>query len=220
MNKKKKEEKTDLIGVISVYENLVLYHSNKNGELSAGKLLDKESMKKIFKFLQTGSDLVSYKFEGMVPENVLKYNSDNGDLLFYTKPQRRTMIFKKDLPVQTAEYNLPYILWQYTNGSLKVFSLKSKPKNEKDILYNAPFFNTNSSGLVCMGNVNYKNNTGKFNGFMDQLQELFFNSIFNASHNNKMATENIIDFYEKAKSKDFNWNEYLVKSSYTLKNVL
>jgi hypothetical protein len=71
-----------------------------------------------------------------------------------------------------------------------------------------------------MGNVNYKNNTGKFNGFMDQLQELFFNSIFNASHNNKMATENIIDVYEKAKSKDFNWNEYLVKSSYTLKNVL
>ena len=71
-----------------------------------------------------------------------------------------------------------------------------------------------------MGNVYFKNRTGKIDGFSDQLQELFFNSIFTHTNNNELATENIIELYEKAKSKDFVWDKYLLKTKLTLKDVL
>lgn len=210
-----------LIGVISVYDSLVLYHENNTNtnELSAGKLLTKEGMKKIFKFLNSDSDMGSFTFSGLVPENILKYNLENGDMVFYTKPQRRVMIFKNEA-LKSDEFNIPYVLWVYKNGNLSVYALKKKPTKENDILYMAPFFNTSGSGAVCMGNVQFKNRTGKIDGFSDQLQELFFNSVFTHTNNNELATENIIEVYEKAKSKDFVWNNYLLKTKLTLKDVL
>lgn len=210
-----------LIGVISVYEDLVLYHHNniERNELSAGKLLTKASMKKIFKFLNSDSDMGSFTFSGMVPENILKYNMENGDMVFYTKPQRRNMLFNTQV-LKSDEFNIPYILWVYKTSGLSVYALKKKPTKETDTLYMAPFFNTSSSGAVCMGNVYFKNRTGKIDGFSDQLQELFFNSVFTHTNNNKLATENIIELYEKAKSKDFVWDNYLLKTKLTLKDVL
>lgn len=221
MEKIENKRANKLIGVISVYDDLVLYHHNniKTNELSAGKLLTKDSMKKIFKFLNSDSDMGSFTFSGMVPENILKYNMENGDMVFYTKPQRRIMLFKTEA-IKSDEFTIPYVLWVYKNGSLSVYALKKKPTKETDVLYMAPFFNTSSNGAVCMGNVYFKNRTGKIDGFSDQLQELFFNSVFTHTNNNELATENIIELYEKAKSKDFVWDNYLLKTKLTLKDVL
>lgn len=221
MEKREIEKPKKLKGVISVYDDLVLYHENNSstGELSAGKLLTKDGMKKIFKFLNSDSDITSFTFSGLVPENILKYNMENGDMVFYTKPQRRVMIFSNEA-MKTGEFNIPYLLWVYKKSSLYVYALKKKPTNEKDILYSPPFFNTSANGSVCMGNVQFKNRTGKIDGFSDQLQELFFNSVFTHTNNNNVVNGNIIEIYEKAKEQNFIWDKYLVKSGKTLKDVL
>lgn len=213
------DEPNRALGLFVVYEQGVTFHKKTKTGFGVGVPPSEKSFKNIFKFLQGREDFSSVKFEGMVPENVLKYCTDTGSITFYTPPQRRMMLFNHD-SIQNTEYNIPWLLWKYSDNSLDVYALKSKPKNEKDKIYQAPMFNISSNGRVCMGNVKFKNSTGKFNGFMDQLQELFFNSIFTHTNNNRLAKRNIHAVYEDAKNSEFNWNKDLVQTKMTLKDLL
>lgn len=215
-------KKQKLNGVIAIYDDTALFHSvEDNGDLSAGKYLQANTLSELFKFLNGNYDFSTYKFSGMVPKNVLKYSTDTGDITFYTEPQRRTMIFHENTGLKTREYNIPFIIWKYYNGSLYVFSCKEIPDNEQTKLYQAPFLNTNSSGGVCMGNVRFKNRYTDFKVFMENIQDLFFNSVFNATHVEKLTKNDLFKTYEKASSKDFSWDNSLVElKNKTLKDIL
>jgi len=222
MEKKEKLESEKLLGVISVYSNTVLYHPKNKKGLGAGRLLKASSLKSIFKFIEGKSEFLTYSFSGFIPENVLNYNSETGKLIFWTPPQRRLLIFKDDIEIKTQEYNIPAILWSYNGkNSLSVYALKGnkKPKLD-DAVCQAPFLNTSSNGKVCMGNVIYTNKTGKFDGYMDILQDLFYNSIFTHTNTNNLATVSIRDAYELAKDPKFNWDKYLYKTKLKISEVI
>lgn len=219
MHKIEQTRKQNLKGLISVYDEFALFHPTTKKGIGVGRPIKASSLKNIFKFLNGNTDYSSYKFKGIISENVLNYNSDSGDITFYTKPQRRKMIFQSNLKIENTEYNIPYLLWNYSNHSLKIFALKSKPK-ENDFLYSAPFLNVSYNGLVCMGNVRFKNNTGEFNAFIDILQDLFFNSLFTHTNNNELASCSIQEAYEMAKSIDFKWDKYLVKTKKKVIDIL
>ena len=72
-----------------------------------------------------------------------------------------------------------------------------------------------------MGNVRFKNHSGDFKVFMENIQDLFFNSVFNATHVEKLTKNDLFKTYEKASLEDFSWNNSLVElNRQTLKNIL
>ena len=97
MVEKNKLEAERLQGVIAVYNSTVLYHPRTKTGLGAGRFLKSSSLKSMFKFIEGKSEFLTYSFSGFIPENVLNYNSETGKLIFWTKPQRRLLIFKNNL---------------------------------------------------------------------------------------------------------------------------
>lgn len=211
--------KSNLVGVVAVYDDRVLYHRVKSGKLSAASFFSASTFKKVFAFVNGYKDFMSFAFSGLVPENILKYNTETGDILFYTKPCYRQMIFD-GIDIPTENYSLPYLLWEYSNHHLSVYALTGEPKTENDTLYQAPFLNVSGSGSVCMGNVKFKNTSGSFENFPEVLQDLFFSSEFTHTNCDKLAKGNIHDVYKLARSESFCWKKYLVKTSKTLKDAL
>ena len=201
---KEKEKMKQLKGVISIYDYDVLYHPMGKNSLLAGRPLKASSLKSIFSFVTGMEDFVTYSFKGLVPKNIIKYNTESGKLIFYTPECFKMMFFKQD-EIKTTNYSIPKLLWVYSRMSLKIFALKDEPTDESQTLYQAPFLNVSNNGSVCMGNVQFKNNSGNFDGLSDIISDLFFNSIFTHSNCDKLATENILKVYEKAESKDFSW---------------
>lgn len=208
-----------LKGVISLYDYDVLYHPMGKKSLLAGRPLKGSSLKSIFSFVAGMEDFVTYSFKGLVPKNIIKYNTESGKIIFYTSECFRTMIFNQK-EIETTTYSIPKLLWVYNRMELKIYALKDEPTDENQILYQAPFLNVSSNGSVCMGSVDFKNKSGNFDGLSEIITDLFFNSIFTHTNCDKLSTENILEVYKKAKSKDFLWNEYLVPTKLKLIDVL
>lgn len=123
--------------------------------------------------------------EGLLPENVLSLSADGGGkVIWYTPAKERTLYFSENLAIPSGKAWIPPLLWVATRKNLRVFALCSEEKpNIKTNLYHAPFFNTDSSGVVCMGTVKVDiPETVPLETFLYRWQEYFFNSYF--SHSN------------------------------------
>ena len=70
-----------------------------------------------------------------------------------------------------------------------------------------------------MGNASFTKSGKNFTEMMTHVQDQFFNSVFTHTNNNSLATENILSLYEKAKSKSFSWDQYLVQSKKTFEEI-
>ncbi|WP_330441463.1 PRTRC system protein B [Flavobacterium sp. C4GT6] len=119
--------------------------------------------------------------EGILPENVLHLDpSDNGSVVWYTKPQRQKLYFAESLSLANGTIALPALLWKATKKELQLFALKSKTKPKVETpLYHAPFFNLYQKGNVCMGNVNVAiKSAATLEEFITAWQGYFFESYF------------------------------------------
>lgn len=220
--KKEKQQQEILQSIISVYSTKVLHHHvNASGSLSPGTFFDTDSLKNIFKFVNSIEEFKVNNFSGLVPKNILKYNTDDGSLIFYTPAKMQKMIFTESIGIETGDYKIPYLLWIYTDRSLNIFALKGIPNKENMEVFQAPLLNISDEGLMCMGDVKYTNSTGNFNGFAEILEDLFFNSVFTHTNCNNLATENIHNVYKKAfQNPKFDWSKYLISTKKTLKDVI
>lgn len=216
--KKRLLEDNKLSYIISVYENSVYFQKVEREKLSARKCLTKKSLIKMFHFLNSDNDSFVHKFIGIIPKNVISFNSNTGDISFTTNEQIKKLLFSSNFKI--AEYKIPKLLWVYKNNSLSLFALKGNVKSENDFLYQAPFLNIDSEGSVCMGNTKFSNNFQNFEFFMKYLQEQFFLSVFTHTNVDKLCKGNLNDIYKMAESPDFNWNNYLLKTKLKIKDVL
>ncbi len=89
--------------------------------------------------------------EGILPANVLHLDpSDNGSVVWYTKPQRQKLHFAESLGLQNGTVALPALVWKANKKELQLFALngKSKPKAETP-LFHAPFL-TYTKRATCV----------------------------------------------------------------------
>lgn len=205
--------------VIAVYEDHAIIRKwNLNTEkFNSGENLTVKTAREIFDFLSK-EEHINFSFRGIIPDNVLNFNQDK--IIWYTKPSKENyFFFSKGISIEEGYYTTPYLLWKYQNNNLKIFALKTKPK-ENTPLYYAPFLNTMVDG-VCMGNVHFNKELIFYEDIIKDIETKYFNSYF--SHVGKTVTKtNIISFYQKIRNIDFKDYPFedLIKTEYTVKDVI
>lgn len=209
---------SNLKSVIAIYEDAAFYHNvNQKGNLGAAQNLTIRAIKTLFRANLEESKSKMIGFLGLIPENVLYYDPFGDHIIFYTKPDYRTLFFKS---FPTAKYRIPYLLWVFENNRLSVFALKTKPKNLKAELFNAPFMNVYSSGNVCMGTVSMDIEYSNYDSLMESIIDKFFNSFFTHTNNDNLLKINYQNFLEKyANKNDYNFSKLLYPTGLKLESI-
>lgn len=164
--------------------------------------------------------------EGVLPDTVLHLDpSDNGSVVWYTKPQRQQLYFAESLGLQNGRVALPALVWKATKKELQLFALKSKTKPKAETpLYHAPFFNLYQKGNVCMGNVNIAiKSAATLEEFITAWQGYFFGSYFSHHINeHNPVGVNLFNLYKElmADPKKPFPTDTLRTTPLTLKNLL
>lgn len=173
----------------------------------------------------TASAKAFLKPEGIIPSPVLHINpSENGSMVWYTKPQTRTLHFAENLNLWSGAIALPALVWKADKKQLSLYALKGRAKPKKTTtLYHAPFFNLYRNGTVCMGSVNvHIREEASLEAFIKAWQGYFFDSYF--SHlidGNNPVKGNLLSLYKDLMEKSAPFpTDCLVKSSLTLKDLL
>jgi len=119
--------------------------------------------------------------EGVLPDNVLHLDpSENGSVVWYTKPQHQKLYFAESLGLENGTVALPALVWKANKKEMQIFALNgtAKPKAETP-LYHAPFFNLYQKGYVCMGTVNVAiKSAASLEEFISAWHAYFFDSYF------------------------------------------
>lgn len=122
------------------------------------------------------------KSEGILPANILHIipSLDRGSVLWYTKPQQRTLHFIESLGIADGRACLPAMIWKATRNSLRVFAVVGNRRpTEKTPLCHAPLLNIYEDGRVCMGSVSVSIKTSaSLEEFTGAWEDYFFNSYF------------------------------------------
>ncbi|TRW23666.1 PRTRC system protein B [Flavobacterium zepuense] len=164
--------------------------------------------------------------EGILPPNVLHLDpSQNGSVVWYTKPQRRKLYFADSLGLDNGTIALPALVWKANKKQLQIFALniKTKPKAETP-LFHAPFFNLYQKGFVCMGNVTIAIKAAStLEEFINAWQGYFFESYFSHHINeHNPVGVNLFNLYKElmADPKKPFPTDILRTTPLTLKNLL
>lgn len=90
---------------------------------------------------------------GAIPPNMLYADVRKGceRYVWYNLPQRRRMYFKEALKIESAEYNVPGVVYEVRNDGLNIYAYKgAEPPTAETELFRAPFFNVTGAS-VCLG---------------------------------------------------------------------
>ena len=209
--------------IIASYGDKVMYHQYELGQstLGAGQPLTAQTMKQLFKFVNdVAENNQEYKFEGFIPGNVLKYQTDEKYIIWYTEPRTETLIYKEGLPIKTGVYPLPHLLWKLDKNSLAIWALKTRPKKITESLFQAPFFNTYSSGSVCMGSAKLRCTSNKYESIIKSAENAFFTSMFTHTSHNELLNGNFIELSNGMLDKKHFNTELLLKTKTKIKDIL
>lgn len=202
------------------------YHPVRNEKVCEEIPFLKETAQNIFS-LFNDLEYNSKRFEGLIPNNIVfaQDNKKNGlKLAWILKPCVKHLVFNDNYKHLTGAYNLPTLFFYYSSKKgLKVFAITdqdSKKINGDTPLYHAPFFNVNSSGNVCMGNVNLSlvNDLLTFEKSQKHIEDSFFNSQFTHSNFKELVSEE----YLLMNKNNSSWTKKELKASFekTINDVL
>ncbi len=186
------------------YDKFYIEHfdMDTNGmPINAHPLTLRES-KKLGKMLDIEQDIENACFipEGILPNNVLYLNQQgNGQVIWFTKPQKCKLFFIENLSIPKGEAYLPSLVFKATKSELFIYALKGKNRpTPQTKLYYAPFFNIYRNGNICMGTVDVQaEKADSLEEFIALWEEYFFNSYF--SHlldNYNPIKSNIVEFWQ------------------------
>jgi PRTRC genetic system protein B len=133
------------------------YDMSKHRRLVNAHPLSIQEMIDLSTLLQRSSEVQNgyLKCAGILPLKVLHVNSCGaGFAVWYTLPQEVDLLFSEGLDIPSGRAKVPGMVWRASKQGLQVFAFKGNRRPDMDtVLFHAPFFNTNVSGEVCMGNV-------------------------------------------------------------------
>jgi len=141
------------------------------------------------------------KPKGLLPSYVLHINpSEDGSVVWYTKPQTQKLYFSESLGIASQELPLPSLVWAANKSRLFVYAVATKGKPRLSTpLFNAPFFNLYHNGNVCMGSVDVRiSQSAALEEFIAAWEGYFFGSYF--SHlidRHNPVKGNLISLYQR-----------------------
>ena len=121
------------------------------------------------------------KPEGLISENVLYVDTHGvGCVMWYTKPRKAYLHFRKELGITGGQASMPALLWRASRSGLWLWALAGQSRPElNSLLYYAPFFNCYGDGRVCMGNVEVNFEAGcSLEKFIMGWEKFYFGSAF------------------------------------------
>lgn len=213
----------DLTGILAVYKSTIKFFPYEDGNLQAERLPIKENFDKLKTLLDSSEEYKTYSFDGIIPNNVLKFKSDTCNIVWTSDAKKRTLLFSDALPIQSGTYPVPKLLWKFDGKTLKVFALTAADITENSNLYQAPFLNVSNSGEVCMGTAKTKCKSTNYNTIIAFLENQFFNSYFTHTNTNDLIKGNITSMYleqQEKKTKSFDNQLLLINGNQTVKNIL
>ncbi|MFJ1382186.1 PRTRC system protein B [Capnocytophaga canimorsus] len=158
-------------------------HLDTDGTPLSAQPLCKEQAENLAKILASVDDKNNgfLQSNGLLPANVLYVNSaENGYVIWYTKAQRRKLLFAPSLQMEKVCVSIPPLVWKAYKDKLFVYALaKNRKPSLKAPLHYAPFFNVYENGNVCMGSVQIQiTNSTYLENFMNLWESYFFDSYF------------------------------------------
>ncbi|MCX2681005.1 PRTRC system protein B [Galbibacter sp. EGI 63066] len=179
------------------------FDMDKNGNPVNAHPLSVREAQRLSKVLDTQEESrrAFLKPGGLLPLQVLHLDpSENGSVLWYTKPTKKNLYFIDGLGIPGGKANIPSLLWFATKQHLKLFALASgrRPK-ANTLLYHAPFFNISSDGNVCMGTVDINIlSSASLEEFTAAWEDCFFNSYFShLMHGHNPVRGNCVNLWKK-----------------------
>lgn len=169
------------------------YHEVAGTRLTAGMPLTKDTARNIFTCLE--GDLIKFRFKGMLPKNLIHFDSKGSfQLIWYAHPKQRMLYFDAKTGIPSGKYPLPKLVFKLEGNSLKVFALKRKDTLTDDTpLYHAPLLNISRQGKVCMGNASMDyDGFEHYEDIMGFVEQQFFRSVFTETHHNQLVDGNIV----------------------------
>ncbi|PSK90853.1 PRTRC system protein B [Taibaiella chishuiensis] len=163
--------------------------------------------------------------KGLLPGNLIYLDLDfSGYAVWFTPPQKVQLYFKDHLGIPCGQAHIPSLIWKADKKAVSVFAHKGQERPSlNNVLYVAPFFNVDSNGNVCMGNVDVDFSQGYFlEDFIRKWESNFFGSYF--SHTlggHSLAKGNIVQLWQRLMGSGKTFPEsQLVKTKLTLKSLL
>jgi len=149
------------------------------------------------------------------------------EIIWIEKPQSKHLEFSDDTEIQSGTYNLPGLIFSYSNSSLKLYAyhekeylkLKRKNKLEDLTLYKAPFVNMRTEQELCHGNHIFTS-SNTIEDIIDSCRDALFSTRFNHSETDNLDVTPQEFYKYHNENNQFNL-EWLVKSTKkTLRKIL
>lgn len=210
-----------LKGIIAIYNNDLRWHGiTNNGSIKVAQPLSQDNVNLLAELTkeQAQEETKEY-FIDFISPNILHYKTNERHIIWYSEPKQQPLLFSKDLPIESANYPIPYLLWSLQGDTLKVYALKNKPQSANAPLFMAPFLNVYNTGAVCMGSASLKHKSTDYKVLIPFCQYAFFNSTFTHTNCDRILKRNISDVYQEQflkKTKTFN-HEILLPNNNQLK---
>ena len=143
------------------------YPLSVNSMLDIGKLFVMKSNK------ENNNEITDFR----IPYNMLYIDQNKGRYVWYEKPTRKNLLFKKDLAIENGEYPIPGLVFALNKDVLSVYAYKQF-KQDITELFLAPFMNVNDAGTICLGSAKSSISIKDYYSLIEYHEDLFFNSVF------------------------------------------
>lgn len=142
-------------------------------------------------FNKVSSESMGRDNYGFLDKKIIYVNEN----IFIWEAEAKKRFFKFSLLKDTLVH-VPRLVFRFSNGNLKVFTVKGKKLITKETkLFKAPLMNVSDNGDVCMGNVRLKDLIEKtLVEKMKTIEYRFFNSIFTHWNTNQVIKGNIMPY--------------------------
>jgi PRTRC genetic system protein B len=138
-------------------------------------------------------------YEGVIPTKLLYVDQQEGYAIWYTPAQPISLLFKKSLTIPCGKAHVPALVWKAGRDKVSVFALTTTDRpTDNTPLFNAPFFNINADGEVCMGSVDTDfEEDCDLPEFMNQWEHYFFNSYFSHLIGHSPINGNLVSLWQQ-----------------------
>ena len=193
---------------------------DENGIMGEGRPVTVEFMNELLRGYSESHSATPY---GRIPSNLLWFDPRKGSekYIWYNPPQKRMMFFHDVLKIESAEYNLPGIIYEAGESRLNVYAYKDAELTDKTALFAAPFFNVTKAS-VCLGSAKIERPKDlNYTNLLEYWEKKFWLTEF--SHlggGGNPKKSNLVLVTKAAKNKPFNLDELKPLNNLKLKDIL
>lgn len=187
------------------------------GKMGYAKPLYKDTLKELVKAVKV-EDVKQWVLKGKLNKNILCVEPQKQKIVWVLRKSKQYLHFNDD-ELKSGTYNLPNIVFKFNKGQLFVYAIKRIAENS--MLYAAPFFNVYSNNTLCWGNLIFNPKNYHINTIMDEIEKLFFGSMFTHSNNGNIIIDKKYSSYMNSiVNTNTQFNDELLKPTHTkLKNI-